>query len=99
LLKEAWQQAAAAADADLAANEKSYRTLCIRSEVFRDRATPPEDQALRREYQMQRLMQRMGQHSEEDSDAWEVLALAWVRIGPIDPRQYQALLARFIDGR
>jgi hypothetical protein len=99
LLKEAWQQAAAAENADLAANEKAYRTLCIRNEVFRDRATPPEDQALRREYQMQRLMQRMGQHGEEGSDAWEALALAWVRIGPIDPKQYQALLARFVDGR
>jgi hypothetical protein len=99
LLKEAWQKAQTAADAELAANEKAYRTLCIRSEIFRDRATPAEDQTLRREYQMQRLMQRMGRHSEEDSDAWEVLALAWVRIGPIDSDQYQALLARFIDCR
>ncbi len=99
LLKEAWQKAGTAASADLAANEKAYRTLCIRSEIFRERATPAEDQSLRREYQMQRLMQRMGQHSEEDSDAWEVLALAWPRIGPIDADKYQALLARFTSSR
>jgi len=48
---------------------------------------------------MQRLMQRMGQHSEEDSDAWEVLALAWPRIGPIDADKYRALLARFTSSR
>jgi hypothetical protein len=82
----------------LAANETALRTLCIRSEICSDRPTPPEDQALRREYQMQRL-QRMGQRSEEDSDAWETLALAWVRIGPIATAEYQLLLTRFVRCR
>jgi Domain of Unknown Function (DUF349) len=95
LLKEAWQKAETATSAQLAANDKALRILCIRSEIFNDRPTPPEDQALRREYQMQRLTQRMGQRSEEDSDAWEALALAWVRIGPSAAAEYQALLARF----
>jgi hypothetical protein len=99
LLKEAWQKAGAAVAAEAAANENALRTLCIRSEIFSDRPTPPEDQSLRREYQMQRLMQRMGQRSEEDSDAWETLALAWVRIGPIAPAEYQLLLARFVRSR
>ena len=99
LLKEAWQKAGTAASTELAANEKAYRTLCIRSEIFRERETPAEDQSLRRDYQMQRLMQRMGQHSDEDSDAWEVLALAWARLGPVDPDAYQALLARFSSCR
>jgi hypothetical protein len=98
LLKEAWQKAGAAAAGELAANENALRTLCIRSEIFGDRPTPPEDQSLRREYQMQRL-QRMGQRSEEDSDEWETLALAWVRLGPIAPAEYQSLLARFVRCR
>jgi hypothetical protein len=95
LIKEAWQKAEAATDATLAVNEKAYRTLCIRVEIAGGQPTPPEDQTLRREYQMQRLMQGMGRQGEEDSDAWESLALAWVRIGPIAPTEYQALLARF----
>jgi len=98
LLKEAWQKADAATAAELAANENALRTLCIRSEIFGERPTPPEDHSLRREYQMQRL-QRMGQRSDEDSDAWETLALAWVRVGPIAPGEYQSLLARFVRSR
>jgi hypothetical protein len=98
VLKEAWQKADAAAATEVAANENTLRTLCIRSEVFSDRPTPPEDQSLRREHQMQRL-QRMGQRGEEDSDTWEMLALAWVRIGPIAPAGYQVLLARFVSCR
>jgi len=97
-LKEAWQKADAAVPAEMAANQRALRTLCIRSEICGDRPTPPEDQALRRDYQMQRLMQRMGQ-SEEDSEAWETLALAWVRIGPIAAAEYQSLLARFLRCR
>jgi hypothetical protein len=99
LLKEAWQKAETATSAALEGNDKALRTLCIRSEIFSDRPTPPGDQGLRREYQMQRLMQRMGQRGEEDSDAWEALALAWVRIGPIAAAEYQALLARFMGCR
>src|SRR6202034_4310282 len=95
LMKEAWQKAEAATGMDLAANENAYRTLCVRLEIAGGQTTPPEDQSLRREYQMRRLMQGMGRHGEEDSDAWETLALAWVRIGPIAPAGYQALLARF----
>jgi hypothetical protein len=95
LLKEAWHKAETATTAALAANEKAYRTLCIRLEIAAGQPTPAEDQALRRDYQMQRLMQGMGRHGEEDSDAWEALALAWVRIGPAAPAEYQSLLARF----
>jgi hypothetical protein len=95
LLKEAWQKAAAAKAAELAPNAKAYRTLCIRLEIAGGQPTPSEDQTLRRDYQMQRLMQGMGRHGEEDSDAWETLALAWVRIGPISASEYRSLLARF----
>jgi hypothetical protein len=98
-LKEAWQKADAALDLDMPANENALRLLCIRSEIFGDLPTPPEDQALRREHQMQRLMQRMGQRSDEGADDWETLALAWVRIGPVAPIAYQSLLARFVRCR
>jgi hypothetical protein len=97
-LKEAWQKADAALDLDMPANEKALRLLCIRSEIFSDLPTPPEDQAFRREHQMQRL-QRMGQRSDEGADDWETLALAWVRIGPVAPLAYQSLLARFVSCR
>ena len=98
-LKEAWQKADAAVDLDMPANEEALRMLCIRSEIFGDRPTPPEDQALRREHQMQRLMQRMGQRAQESTDDWETLALAWVRIGPVAPVAHQSLLARFVHCR
>jgi hypothetical protein len=98
LLKEAWQQAETAVAGEMAANEKAYRSLCVRREIAGDRPTPPEDQPLRREFQMQRLMQRMGQGSEQ-SDIWEALALEWVRIGPIADAEYRTLLARFMNAR
>jgi hypothetical protein len=98
-LKEAWQKAEAAVDRDLPANEKALRLLCIRSEIFGDLATPAEDQALRREHQMQRLTQRMSERSDASADDWESLALAWVRVGPVEPIAYQALVARFVRCR
>lgn len=98
-LKEAWQKAHAAVDRDLPANEKALRLLCIRSEIFGDLATPAEDQALRREHQMQRLTQRMSERSDQSADDWESLSLAWVRVGPVEPIAYQALVARFVRCR
>jgi hypothetical protein len=98
-LKEAWQKAEAALDRDLPANEKALRLLCIRSEIFGDLATPAEDQALRREHQMQRLTQRMSERSDASADDWESLSMAWVRVGPVEPIAYQALVARFVRCR
>ena len=46
---------------DLTANEAALRKLCIRAEILVDAPTPVEDQALRREYQVQRLLATMGQ--------------------------------------
>ncbi len=98
-LKEAWQKADAASDLDLPRNEKALRLLCIRSEIFGDLPTPAEDQALRREHQMQRLTERMGRRGEDAADDWETLSLAWVRVGPVSPSAYQSLLARFVRSR
>jgi hypothetical protein len=60
-LKDAWARAASAKAAEAAAHERSFRILCIRNEMAIGRSTPPEDQALRREFQMQMLVERMGQ--------------------------------------
>lgn len=79
---------------DLAANELALRTLCIRAEVLTDTPTPTVDQPLRREYQVKRLMQSMGQgiKSEEGLDG---LTLEWLSTGPTDEGVYLELLARF----
>jgi hypothetical protein len=93
---EAIRQALASGDgADLAGNEKALRLLCIRAEVLADRPTPSEDQALRREYQVQRLIQSMGQGITADSTQLDTLTMQWLRVGPIEESTYLRLLERF----
>jgi hypothetical protein len=96
VLGEALSKADAAADLDAAAHESALRMLCIRREILADRPTPAEDQELRRHYQMQRLVQRMGQGSEADPDEADALALEWVRVGPVSAQTHEALLERFL---
>ena len=98
-LKDAWAKIGAAAGQDAAAHESALRMLCIRCEILTDLPTPPEDQALRRDYQVQRLVQRMGQRGETNADELDSLALEWVRVGPVSTGTYEALLARFRRGR
>jgi hypothetical protein len=98
-LKEAWVKAEAATEADLAAHETALRMLCIRSEILTEKPTPPEDQALRREYQVQRLMKHMGQGSAVAPDELDALALEWVRIGPVAAATQESLSARFLSCR
>jgi hypothetical protein len=98
-LKEAWVKADAAAELDMAAHETALRMLCIRSEILTDQPTPPEDQALRRDYQVQRLVQRMGERSEASADELDALALEWIRVGPISAATHQSLLGRFLRCR
>ena len=90
---------AKAAGADLEANEKALRMLCIRAEVLADRPSPPEDQPLRREYQVQRLMQAMGQGITADATQMDTLTLDWVQAGPIEEGRYTQLLERFMECR
>jgi hypothetical protein len=98
-LKEAWTKAEAAAGLDAATHEDALRTLCIRGEILADLPTPPEDQALRRDYQVKRLVQRMGQRSDADAADADALALEWARIGPVSPERHDALLGRFLRCR
>ncbi len=90
---------ASTADADLAANEKALRLLCVRAEILVDRPTPAEDQALRREYQVQRLIQGMGQGITTDASHLDTLTMEWVRVGPIEEATYLQLLGRFTGCR
>lgn len=81
--------------ADLAANEAALRMLCIRAEILSDLPTPAEDQALRREYQLQRLVQSMGQGVRADKMQLDTLAIEWVSVGPVEEAVYEPLLRRF----
>lgn len=81
--------------ADLAANEAALKMLCIRAEMLADMPTPPEDQPLRREYQLQRLVHSMGQGLRADEMQWDALAIEWVSVGPVEDVAYEPLLQRF----
>jgi hypothetical protein len=98
-LKDAWAKAHAATEPDLGTCETALRTLCIRHEILTGAATPPEDQTLRRDFQMQRLIERMGQARESNADEAEALTLEWIRTGPVAPTAYDSLLSRFVRHR
>jgi hypothetical protein len=80
---------------DLAANASALRMLCIRAEILADLPTPPEDQALRRDYQLQRLVQNLGQGQRADATELDTLAIEWLGVGPVEDAAYAPLLARF----
>jgi hypothetical protein len=82
-------------DSDVAANELALRKLCIRAEILTDTPTPDSDQTLRREYQVQRLMQSMGQGLKAEDGQIDALTIEWVGIGPVDEATYLSLLERF----
>ncbi len=81
--------------ADLAANEAALKMLCIRAEILTDMPTPSDDQALRREYQLQNLVKRMGQGLRIDETQLDTLAIEWVSVGPVEDAVYEPLLQRF----
>ena len=80
---------------DFAANEVALRTLCIRAEILTDLPTPEEDQSLRREYQVKRLMQSMGQGLAADDSQLDSITMEWVGVGPTREATYIGLLERF----
>jgi DNA repair protein SbcC/Rad50 len=82
------------ADTDLAANEQALRLLCIRAEILTNVATPLEDQTLRRNHQMQRLVAGAHQATEGEREQLDALLFAWVRVGASPTPVYEALLAR-----
>jgi hypothetical protein len=98
-LKDAWARAATAKSTEAAAHERSLRILCIRNEMASGRSTPPEDQALRREFQMKLLVERMGQAHDANAEAPDSLAMEWLKVGAVAPALHESLLARFLSGR
>lgn len=89
------QALASEGSSDLATNETALKMLCIRAEILSDVPTPAEDQSLRREYQLQRLVQNMGQGGAADETSLDSLAMEWVTAGPVDEAVYQVLVQRF----
>ena len=87
--------AAGAIVADLAANEAALRLLCVRAELIAGIASPADDAELRREYQMQRLVQTMQGGERVTSADWHDLVFEWLEVGPVEPAAHAALLARF----
>jgi Domain of Unknown Function (DUF349) len=95
-VNESLAKAGSLSDAESAAREKALRMLCIRSEIYSEVPTPPEDEVLRREYQVQRLMQGMGQGSPTDAGDWDAMMLEWIRIGAVSPSVHESLRSRFM---
>ncbi|HEY4211007.1 MAG TPA: DUF349 domain-containing protein [Steroidobacteraceae bacterium] len=92
------------ADADdLAANETKLRRLCIRAEIAAELPTPAQDQPLRREHQVQQLIQTMGQGMGNDRSGGDeplnALTLEWIGVGPADETVYSSLTERFRECR
>jgi hypothetical protein len=84
---------------DFAANELALRTLCIRAEILTDTPTPAADQTLRREYQVKRLMESMGQGVKADEGEIDALTIEWLGVGPIEEARYAHLVERFKECR
>ena len=99
IIKDSLLKAGACSDAVVVSNAKAMRLLCIRAEVHAEIATPAEDEALRREYQVQRLMRGMGQGVSAQEGDWDGMMLEWVRIGPVPSALYDTLLQRFVSSR
>jgi hypothetical protein len=96
-VKEALAKAGALPDADRETREEALRMLCIRCEILCETPTPAEDEALRRNYQVQRLMQGMGQGTHADDGDWDAMVLEWIRIGAVSPAIQESLQRRFMD--
>jgi hypothetical protein len=86
-------------DSDLAVNELALRRLCIRAEILTDTPTPASDQTLRREYQVKRLMESMGQGIKDDDGQVDTMTLEWAGVGPVEEATYLQLLERFKECR
>jgi len=80
---------------DIAGNEAALRTLCIRAEILTDTPTPPADHTFRRNYQVQRLMQGMGQARPSTKDELDAMVFEWIAVGATNNVVYAELLARF----
>jgi hypothetical protein len=97
-VKEAFARADSSSGTDAESREQALRLLCIRCEIRGETPTPPEDEALRREYQVQRLVRGMGQGSHVDDGDWDAMQLEWIGIGAVSPAIHENLQRRFLHG-
>jgi hypothetical protein len=95
-IKDCLVQSGSGAEVDLQARERALRLLCVRGEIQSELLTPAEDETLRREHQVQRLMQGMGQGVGADHGEWNAMALEWIRIGAVAPDLHDSLRERFL---
>ena len=95
-MKQAMARADAASDPDQEAREKALRMLCIRCEIASSTSTPPEDENLRRDYQLSLLMTSMGQGRRMDDHDWNAMLAEWIAVGAIAPETYENLERRFL---
>jgi hypothetical protein len=79
-----------------AAREQQLRTLCIRGEVLSGAPTPGEDEAIRRAYQLQKLVSGMGKGIAADD--WDTLMMEWLGVAAVAPELHAQLESRFRQG-
>jgi hypothetical protein len=85
---------------DLSVNELALRTLCIRAEVLTDTPTPANDQSLRREHQLRRLMEGIGQGGGTAAEGeLDSITLEWLNVGPVEDATYAPLVERLKECR
>ena len=75
--------------------QKVLQLLCIRAEILMDQETPPEDKALRMQYQVSRLQQGFGQNSSPNGVSIQDLVIEWIAAGAVANDIYEPLLERF----
>lgn len=80
---------------DLTANENALRTLCVRAEILTDTPTLAADHQFRRNYQVQRLMQGIGQGGGSIKEELDAMVLEWISVGVTKSDVYAPLLERF----
>lgn len=81
---------------DYSANEHALRELCIELEILLDADTPEEDRPRRREFQLRKLQQGLGQAAaSQRGEQLERLLVQWHCTGPATSGTRERLQARF----
>ncbi len=95
VLKQSLARAGSVTAADVGTRERALRAICIRGEILSSTPTPPEDDALRRDYQLRLLLEGLGQVVRTDDRDWDAMVLEWIVIGAVAPDVHESLELRF----
>ena len=98
VVKERLAKVESAPSTDAPTRERALRMLCVRAEILKERATPAEDEPLRREFQVKRLIEGMGQGRGAEEGDGRAMVMEWVGISAIDRRAHEELEDRFRRG-